>query len=91
MAVEYRLANGATAAEVRTVQPGGVFASVAARSAAPTREPLAWRPPGSALDDRCIRRTIVSGVARLASVSRTSCARVRRRTQLALAGSEDVL
>lgn len=27
MAVEYRLANGATAAEVRTVQPGGVFAS----------------------------------------------------------------
>ena len=27
MAVEYRLANGAKAAEVRTVQPGGVFAS----------------------------------------------------------------
>ena len=27
IAAEYRLANGATAAEVRTVQPGGVFAS----------------------------------------------------------------
>ena len=27
LAVEYRLANGATATEVRTIQPGGVFAS----------------------------------------------------------------
>lgn len=53
LAVEYRLGNGATAAEVRTVQPGGVFASEW-RIEAPraTRMHLvAWTAqPGTALE-----------------------------------------
>lgn len=53
LAVEYRLANGAKAAEVRTVQPGGVFASEWRLEAPkPTRIHLvAWTAqPKSALD-----------------------------------------
>ena len=53
LTVEYRLANGATAAEVRTLQPGGVFASEWRLEAPrPTRvHLLAWTAqPRAALD-----------------------------------------
>lgn len=53
LAVEYQLSNGATAAEVRTVQPGGVFASEwRIEAPRPTRMHLvAWTAqPGAALE-----------------------------------------
>ena len=53
LAVEYRLANVATATEVRTIQPGGVFASEWRLEAPrPTRlNIVAWTAqPGSVLD-----------------------------------------
>ena len=94
IAVEYRLANGATAAEVRTVQPGGVFASEwRVEAPRPTRIHLvAWTAqPRSALagsiqyDGTVVFRRRLTGARDTCEVA-LAC--VGGTTSWALAGSE---
>ena len=94
IAAEYRLANGATAAEVRTVQPGGVFASEwRVEAPRPTRIHLvAWTAqPKAALDGPMrydgtvvFRRRSAGGK----DASEIALACVGGTTSWALAGSE---